>query len=215
MTIIMTALSFQANFFLFIFKSIAFPNLFLHRSTINLDIIHLCASCLRPLCIIAVCKALYNSTFRWVMYFWYKLYQYEIVRAHFKLQIAQLDVCLVIFLVFLQVLLVFAKEDSQSNGFCWACEKANFRCSMARTPESALECFLEKHHDLVIIDHRHSRHFDAEALCRWASSLIINVLGLYVVFLNDSAVVPDYLDELKYPFNQHPSCSKCVHYNWV
>uniref|UniRef100_A0A8D3BND2 Phosphodiesterase n=1 Tax=Scophthalmus maximus TaxID=52904 RepID=A0A8D3BND2_SCOMX len=66
----------------------------------------------------------------------------------------------------LQVLLVFAKEDSQSNGFCWACEKANFRCSIARTPESALECFLEKHHDLVIIDHRHSRHFDAEALCR-------------------------------------------------
>ncbi|TKS69624.1 High affinity cAMP-specific and IBMX-insensitive 3',5'-cyclic phosphodiesterase 8A [Collichthys lucidus] len=65
-----------------------------------------------------------------------------------------------------RVLLVFAKEDSQSNGFCWACEKANFRCSMARTPESALECFLEKHHDLVIIDHRHSRHFDAEALCR-------------------------------------------------
>uniref|UniRef100_A0A4W6CFK8 Phosphodiesterase n=1 Tax=Lates calcarifer TaxID=8187 RepID=A0A4W6CFK8_LATCA len=64
--------------------------------------------------------------------------------------------------LFLQVLLVFAKEDSQSNGFCWACEKANFRCSMARTPESALECFLEKHHDLVIIDHRHSRHFDAE-----------------------------------------------------
>uniref|UniRef100_A0AAQ4QEK8 Phosphodiesterase n=1 Tax=Gasterosteus aculeatus aculeatus TaxID=481459 RepID=A0AAQ4QEK8_GASAC len=64
----------------------------------------------------------------------------------------------------LQVLLVFAKEDSQSNGFCWACEKANFRCSTARTPESALECFMEKHHDLVIIDHRHSRHFDAEAL---------------------------------------------------
>uniref|UniRef100_A0AAQ4RPF0 Phosphodiesterase n=1 Tax=Gasterosteus aculeatus aculeatus TaxID=481459 RepID=A0AAQ4RPF0_GASAC len=62
------------------------------------------------------------------------------------------------------VLLVFAKEDSQSNGFCWACEKANFRCSTARTPESALECFMEKHHDLVIIDHRHSRHFDAEAL---------------------------------------------------
>uniref|UniRef100_A0A7N5ZV25 Phosphodiesterase n=1 Tax=Anabas testudineus TaxID=64144 RepID=A0A7N5ZV25_ANATE len=82
-----------------------------------------------------------------------------------------MDICLCfffffIYLFFLQVLLVFAKEDSQSNGFCWACEKANFRCSMARTPESALECFLEKHHDLVIIDHRHSRHFDAEALCR-------------------------------------------------
>uniref|UniRef100_A0A7N6A6M4 Phosphodiesterase n=1 Tax=Anabas testudineus TaxID=64144 RepID=A0A7N6A6M4_ANATE len=85
--------------------------------------------------------------------------------------IGYMDICLCfffffIYLFFLQVLLVFAKEDSQSNGFCWACEKANFRCSMARTPESALECFLEKHHDLVIIDHRHSRHFDAEALCR-------------------------------------------------
>ncbi|KFU87292.1 High affinity cAMP-specific and IBMX-insensitive 3',5'-cyclic phosphodiesterase 8A, partial [Chaetura pelagica] len=65
-----------------------------------------------------------------------------------------------------QVLLVFAKEDNQSNGFCWACEKAGFRCNIARTPESALECFLDKHHDIIIIDHRHSRYFDAEALCR-------------------------------------------------
>uniref|UniRef100_A0A3B4A5F8 Phosphodiesterase n=1 Tax=Periophthalmus magnuspinnatus TaxID=409849 RepID=A0A3B4A5F8_9GOBI len=45
----------------------------------------------------------------------------------------------------LQVLLVFAKEDSQSNGFCWACEKAGFRFSLARTVESARECFVEKH----------------------------------------------------------------------
>ncbi|KFR15214.1 High affinity cAMP-specific and IBMX-insensitive 3',5'-cyclic phosphodiesterase 8A, partial [Opisthocomus hoazin] len=65
-----------------------------------------------------------------------------------------------------QVLLVFAKEDNQSNGFCWACEKAGFRCNIARTPESALECFLDKHHDIIVIDHRHSRYFDAEALCR-------------------------------------------------
>ena len=65
-----------------------------------------------------------------------------------------------------QVLLVFAKEDNQSNGFCWACEKAGFRCNIARTPESALECFLDKHHEIIIIDHRHSRYFDAEALCR-------------------------------------------------
>ncbi|KAI4894330.1 hypothetical protein NFI96_025113, partial [Prochilodus magdalenae] len=67
----------------------------------------------------------------------------------------------------LQVLLVFAKEDSQSSGFCWACERANFRVTVARTPESALHSFLEKHHDLIIIDHRHSRNFDAEALCRY------------------------------------------------
>ncbi|KFP64454.1 High affinity cAMP-specific and IBMX-insensitive 3',5'-cyclic phosphodiesterase 8A, partial [Cariama cristata] len=64
------------------------------------------------------------------------------------------------------VLLVFAKEDNQSNGFRRACEKAGFRCNIARTPKSALECFLDKHHDIIIIDHRHSRCFDAEALCR-------------------------------------------------
>uniref|UniRef100_A0A8C2X8A2 Phosphodiesterase n=1 Tax=Cyclopterus lumpus TaxID=8103 RepID=A0A8C2X8A2_CYCLU len=74
----------------------------------------------------------------------------------------------------------FAKEDSQSNGFCWACEKANFRCSMARTPESALECFLEKHHDLVIIDHRHSRHFDAEALCRVCQNVWVLTCVLFL-----------------------------------
>ncbi|XP_032088522.1 high affinity cAMP-specific and IBMX-insensitive 3',5'-cyclic phosphodiesterase 8A-like [Thamnophis elegans] len=66
----------------------------------------------------------------------------------------------------LQVLLVFAKEDNQSNGFCWACEKAGFRCSIAKTPESALECFLDRHHEIIIIDHRNSRYFDAETLCR-------------------------------------------------
>ncbi|KAL1257298.1 hypothetical protein QQF64_012843 [Cirrhinus molitorella] len=66
----------------------------------------------------------------------------------------------------LQVLLVFAKDDAQSNSFCWACERAGFRCNVARTPEAALESFQEKNHDLIILDHRHSRYFDAEALCR-------------------------------------------------
>uniref|UniRef100_A0A3B4TE10 Phosphodiesterase n=1 Tax=Seriola dumerili TaxID=41447 RepID=A0A3B4TE10_SERDU len=100
----------------------------------------------------------------------------------------------------LQVLLVFAKEDSQSNGFCWACEKANFRCSMARTPESALECFLEKHHDLVIIDHRHSRHFDAEALCRSIravnsseNTVIVAVVKRYLTLTDPCcSVLPSY-----------------------
>uniref|UniRef100_A0A4X2K7C5 Phosphodiesterase n=1 Tax=Vombatus ursinus TaxID=29139 RepID=A0A4X2K7C5_VOMUR len=66
----------------------------------------------------------------------------------------------------LQVLLVFTKEDNQSNGFCWACEKAGFKCSLAKNPQSALESFLEKHHDIIIIDHRHPRQLDAVALCR-------------------------------------------------
>ncbi|KFU95620.1 High affinity cAMP-specific and IBMX-insensitive 3',5'-cyclic phosphodiesterase 8B, partial [Chaetura pelagica] len=66
----------------------------------------------------------------------------------------------------LQVLLVFAKEDNQSDGFWWACDRAGYSCNIARTPESALECFLDKHQEIIVIDHRNSRYFDAEAVCR-------------------------------------------------
>ncbi|XP_032395257.1 high affinity cAMP-specific and IBMX-insensitive 3',5'-cyclic phosphodiesterase 8B isoform X1 [Etheostoma spectabile] len=66
----------------------------------------------------------------------------------------------------IQVLLVFAKEDSQSDAFWWACERAGFRCTIARTPESAVECFLDKHHEIIVIDGRHSRYFDPEVVCR-------------------------------------------------
>ncbi|XP_039208738.1 high affinity cAMP-specific and IBMX-insensitive 3',5'-cyclic phosphodiesterase 8B isoform X2 [Crotalus tigris] len=66
----------------------------------------------------------------------------------------------------IQVLLIFAKEDKQSDGFWWACNKAGYRCNIARTPESAFECFLDKHHEIIVIDYRNSRHFDAEAICR-------------------------------------------------
>ncbi|XP_078671126.1 high affinity cAMP-specific and IBMX-insensitive 3',5'-cyclic phosphodiesterase 8B-like isoform X1 [Branchiostoma floridae x Branchiostoma belcheri] len=65
-----------------------------------------------------------------------------------------------------RILLVFAKEDGQSDTFWWACERLGYRCELARNSESALEAILQKHHDLIIIDHRHSRNFDAEALCR-------------------------------------------------
>ncbi|XP_066501298.1 high affinity cAMP-specific and IBMX-insensitive 3',5'-cyclic phosphodiesterase 8B isoform X2 [Hoplias malabaricus] len=65
-----------------------------------------------------------------------------------------------------QVLLVFAKEDGQSDAFWWASERAGFRCNVACTPESAVECFLDKHHEIVIIDGRHSRYFEAETVCR-------------------------------------------------
>uniref|UniRef100_A0A8C5PZ05 Phosphodiesterase n=1 Tax=Leptobrachium leishanense TaxID=445787 RepID=A0A8C5PZ05_9ANUR len=65
-----------------------------------------------------------------------------------------------------KVLLIFAKEDSQSDGFWWACDRAGYRCNITRTPESALECFLDKHHEIIIIDNRNSRYLDAEAVCR-------------------------------------------------
>ncbi|XP_019734674.1 high affinity cAMP-specific and IBMX-insensitive 3',5'-cyclic phosphodiesterase 8B isoform X2 [Hippocampus comes] len=66
----------------------------------------------------------------------------------------------------IQVLLVFAKEDGQSDALWWACDRAGFRCNIARTPESALECFLDKHHEIVVIDGRHSRYFEPEVVCR-------------------------------------------------
>ncbi|KAM6109120.1 high affinity cAMP-specific and IBMX-insensitive 3',5'-cyclic phosphodiesterase 8B [Phoenicopterus ruber ruber] len=66
----------------------------------------------------------------------------------------------------IQVLLIFAKEDNQSDGFWWACDRAGYRCNIARTPESALECFLDKHQEIIVIDHRNPRHFDAEDICR-------------------------------------------------
>uniref|UniRef100_A0A8C6KWK2 Phosphodiesterase n=1 Tax=Nothobranchius furzeri TaxID=105023 RepID=A0A8C6KWK2_NOTFU len=65
-----------------------------------------------------------------------------------------------------KVLLVFAKEDSQSDAFWWACDRAGFRCNIARTPESAIECFLDKHHEIIVIDGRHSRYFEPEKVCR-------------------------------------------------
>uniref|UniRef100_A0A7N6AHD5 Phosphodiesterase n=1 Tax=Anabas testudineus TaxID=64144 RepID=A0A7N6AHD5_ANATE len=65
-----------------------------------------------------------------------------------------------------KVLLVFAKEDSQSDAFWWACDRAGFRCNIARTPESAVECFLDKHHEIIVIDGRHSRYFEPETVCR-------------------------------------------------
>ncbi|XP_010291348.1 PREDICTED: high affinity cAMP-specific and IBMX-insensitive 3',5'-cyclic phosphodiesterase 8B-like, partial [Phaethon lepturus] len=66
----------------------------------------------------------------------------------------------------IQVLLIFAKEDNQSDGFWWACDRAGYKCNIARTPESALECFLDKHQEIIVIDHRNSRYFDAEDICR-------------------------------------------------
>ncbi|XP_037120956.1 high affinity cAMP-specific and IBMX-insensitive 3',5'-cyclic phosphodiesterase 8B isoform X2 [Syngnathus acus] len=66
----------------------------------------------------------------------------------------------------IQVLLVFATEDNQSDALWWACDRAGFRCNIARTPESALECFLDKHHEIVVIDGRHPRYFEPEVVCR-------------------------------------------------
>ncbi|KAM5291801.1 high affinity cAMP-specific and IBMX-insensitive 3',5'-cyclic phosphodiesterase 8A [Ctenodactylus gundi] len=71
----------------------------------------------------------------------------------------------------LQVLLVFPKEDSQCNGFYQACEKAGFKCSVIKSSQAVMACFMDKHHDIIIIDNRDHQRLDAEALCRSIRSL--------------------------------------------
>ncbi|XP_071794731.1 high affinity cAMP-specific and IBMX-insensitive 3',5'-cyclic phosphodiesterase 8B-like isoform X2 [Asterias amurensis] len=66
----------------------------------------------------------------------------------------------------MQILLVFSKEDAQSDAFWWAADKGGYKCNIARNPTDALECFVEKQHDIIIIDHRYSKNFDALGLCR-------------------------------------------------
>ncbi|XP_012942280.1 high affinity cAMP-specific and IBMX-insensitive 3',5'-cyclic phosphodiesterase 8B [Aplysia californica] len=83
----------------------------------------------------------------------------------------------------MSVLLVFGREDRQSDGFWWAAEKLGYRCNITSSPETALETYLTHNHDTVIIDARQTTTntnssnsssssktttstFDAEALCR-------------------------------------------------
>ena len=69
-------------------------------------------------------------------------------------------------LVIFQILLVFGKDDYQSEAFWTAADRAGYKCNLSRTAESAIDCFQSKYHDVVIIDHRNNKLFDAEALCR-------------------------------------------------
>ncbi|XP_076465787.1 high affinity cAMP-specific and IBMX-insensitive 3',5'-cyclic phosphodiesterase 8B-like isoform X2 [Babylonia areolata] len=64
------------------------------------------------------------------------------------------------------VLLVFGKTDAQSEVLWQAADKLGFSRNLVHTAESALETFLQRLHDVVIIDHRSARGFDADTLCR-------------------------------------------------
>lgn len=65
-----------------------------------------------------------------------------------------------------QVLLVFGKEDAQSDAFKRAADHGGYVNHIAKSSEAALELYIEHQHDLVVIDCRHSKQFDHESLCR-------------------------------------------------
>ena len=62
---------------------------------------------------------------------------------------------------------MYAKETQQSECFRQAAEKGGYHITLKRNSEGALESYLEQLHDVVLVDTRHTKHFDAEALCRW------------------------------------------------
>ncbi|XP_057350720.1 high affinity cAMP-specific and IBMX-insensitive 3',5'-cyclic phosphodiesterase 8A isoform X1 [Manis pentadactyla] len=114
----------------------------------------------------------------------------------------------------LQVLLVFTKEDKQCNGFCRACEKAGFNCTVTKEAQAVLACFLDKHHDIIIIDHRNPRQLDAEALCRSirSSKLSENTIIIGVVRRADreeSSVMPLIAAGFTRRYVENPSLMAC------
>ncbi|XP_046508750.1 high affinity cAMP-specific and IBMX-insensitive 3',5'-cyclic phosphodiesterase 8A isoform X2 [Equus quagga] len=114
----------------------------------------------------------------------------------------------------LQVLLVFTKEDNQCNGFCRACEKAGFKCTVTKEAQAVLACFLDKQHDIIIIDHRNPRQLDAEALCRSirSSELSENTVIIGVVRRVDreeSSVMPLIAAGFTRRYVENPSLMAC------
>ena len=61
---------------------------------------------------------------------------------------------------------MFAKEGRQLDAFSWASNKGGYECCTAHTHDSALKMYLEKRPDVVIIDARCTKYFDAKVICR-------------------------------------------------
>lgn len=66
----------------------------------------------------------------------------------------------------MEVQLVFGSEDSQSQAFTAAAKKGGYKCKLHTTSETALDYYLKRLPELVIIDLRTTSPFDGEQLCR-------------------------------------------------
>lgn len=65
------------------------------------------------------------------------------------------------------MLLVFGKDDAQSDALKWAAERLSCECKIAYSPETATDSFQNFHPHIVFIDSRQSKFFDAAALCKY------------------------------------------------
>ena len=68
--------------------------------------------------------------------------------------------------VFVQVLLVFPRDDHQVEVLDSVARKLGWSVSIAKNSENATELFLNRCHDLVIIDRRGQRATEGDAICR-------------------------------------------------
>eukprot|EP00795_Rhopilema_esculentum_P005879 gene5879-11206_t len=64
------------------------------------------------------------------------------------------------------VLLVFGKEDQQTDAFVSACNQGGYRSKIAHTSESAMEYYLRRQPEVTIVDLRSNVFFEGETLCR-------------------------------------------------
>ncbi|CAG2055247.1 unnamed protein product [Timema podura] len=66
----------------------------------------------------------------------------------------------------ISVLLVFPKDDFNSDALWYASEKLGYECHLARTENAAVEVFESRHHDIVIVDNRYPRVMNGDKVCQ-------------------------------------------------
>ncbi|KAG8189630.1 hypothetical protein JTE90_009561 [Oedothorax gibbosus] len=96
----------------------------------------------------------------------------------------------------IRTLLVFPKDDAQSDALKWAAEKLSCECTIVYTPEEATETYQNLHPHLVFIDSRQSKYLDAATLCRTLHSIpgcqytcLVAVIKKNVVDKEDGSIV--------------------------
>ncbi|GIY52704.1 hypothetical protein CDAR_280472 [Caerostris darwini] len=88
----------------------------------------------------------------------------------------------------IRALLVFSKDDAQSDALKWAAEKLSCECTMAYTLDEATESYQNLHPHIVFIDSRQSKTLDYTALCRSMHSIQGSQYSCFVAIVKKSAI---------------------------
>ncbi|XP_078379663.1 high affinity cAMP-specific and IBMX-insensitive 3',5'-cyclic phosphodiesterase 8A-like isoform X6 [Oculina patagonica] len=66
----------------------------------------------------------------------------------------------------MQIMLVFSKEDAQTDSFLHAAERGGYLCQICKTSEEAMEQYINVQPEVIFIDMRGNSVIDGETLCR-------------------------------------------------